>query len=231
MFSVSCFCQDNESFGKLTYHKEDSSLAKFGKYHVNVAKAQIQALKNGALLVRLKTNNNTINRLKAAGNIDLATQVERETYLNNKAIVKAYIKEFNFCPVYFFNSDCSDSVKHKNLVNIFVDSNLVINTSIVCSAVFYLVAEQGSIYNSSLGLVTEAQAPKAVERGTPSKEVFMVVKSRYYIQLHKPFPYYEQGYSIKKYNEYVKKFNASLLNFYKKNSNYIITPEIKEYIY
>ncbi len=229
--SAFCYSQNEDSFGKLTYHQEDSSLAKFGKYHVNVAKAQIQALKNGALLVRLKTNSNTINRLKAAGNIDLATQVERETYLNNKAIVRAYIKEFNFCPVYFFNSEFSDSVKHKKLATIFVDSNLVINTSIVCNAAFYLVAEQGSIYNSSLGLVTEAQAPRAVERGTPSKEVFMVVKNRYFIQLHKPFPYYEQGYSIKKYNDYVKKFNTSLLDFHKKNSSYIVTPEIKEYIY
>lgn len=231
MFCVSCFCQDNNSFGKLTYHQEDSSLAKFGKYHVNVGKAQIQLLKNGALLVRLKTNANTINRLKAAGNMDLATQVERETYLNNKAIVRAYIKEFNFCPVYFFNSDCSDSVKHKNLANIFVDSNLVINKSIVCNVSFYLVAEQGSIYNSSLGIVTEAQAPKAVERGTPSKEVFMVVKNRYFIQLHKPFPYFQQGYSIKKYNDYVKKFNLLLVDFYKKSSSYVATPEIMEFVY
>jgi len=74
---------------------------------------------------------------------------------------------------------------------------LSINSSIVCSAKFYLIAEQGTIYESSLGIVSESQAPKSTERGTPSKEVSIVIKNRYFIQLQKPFPYYQQGYSIK----------------------------------
>jgi hypothetical protein len=65
-------------------------LIDFNKLRFKVAKAQINLLKNeGALLVRLKTNANTINRLKKAGNIDLATQVERETQLNNKIIISS----------------------------------------------------------------------------------------------------------------------------------------------
>lgn len=233
MFGVSCFSQEDATSPlKETYFKEDSSFVKFGKYHEGVAKAQIISLKNGgALLVRLKTNTNTINRLKTAGSIDLATQVERETRLNNKAIIRAYQKEFKFCPVYFFNSDYSDSVKHKSLAGIFVDSNLVVNSNIVCNASFYLVAEQGTIYDSSLGLVPEAAAEKAVERGTPKKAVFMIIKNRYFIQLHKPFPYYQQGYAIKKYSEYVKKMNASILKFYTKNSKYIAPAEVKEFVY
>lgn len=212
--------------------KEDSSYTNFSKYHIGVAKAQIVALKNsGALLVRLKTNANTINRLKKAGNIDLATQVERETQLNNKTIVRAYNKEFKFCPVYFFNSDCSDSVKHKNLENIFVDSTLSINSSIVCKASFYLIAEQGSVYDSSLGIVPESKASIAIEKGTATKEVAIVIKNRYFIQLHKPFPYYQQGYSIKKYAEFVKKFNKELQDFYTKSSSYQMPPEIKEFVY
>ena len=163
--------------------------------------------------------------------MDLATQLERETHLNNKAIIRAYTNEFKFCPVYFFNSDCSDSVKHKSLTGIFVDSNLIVNSNIVCSATFYLVAEQGSIYDSSLGLVSESQASKAIEHGTPAKEVFMVMKNRFFIQLNKPFPYYQQGYSIKKYSEYVKKMNKSLSDFYNKNKTFVIPSEIKQYVY
>ncbi len=233
LFSVFSFSQeDHTKPPKVDNFKADSSYANYNELRFDVAKAQIISLKNGgALLVRLKTNANTINRLKAAGNMDLATQVERETQLNNKAIIRAYTHEFKFCPVYFFNSDCSDSVKYKKLAGIFVDSNLVLNPSIVCNAPFYLVAEQGSIYDSSLGLVSESQAGKAVERGTPSKEVFIAVKNRYFIQLHKPFPYYQQGYSIKKYSDYVKKFNAQLTDFYKKSSAWIIPSEVKEYVY
>ena len=227
------FCQEeNTTHPKVNNFKEDSSFAAFGKYRESVAKAQIISLKNGgALLVRLKTNTNTINRLKAAGSMDLATQVERETRLNNKAIVRAYTNEFKFCPVYFFNSDCSDSVKHKSLSGIFVDTNLVINSNIVCNASFYLVAEQGSIYDSSLGLVSEAQASKASEKGTPAKEVFMVIKNRFFIQLNKPFPYYQQGYAIKKYSDYVKKMNTSFLDFYTKNKNFVMPAEVKQYVY
>ena len=233
MFGVSCFSQTEGPLPpQVNNFQTDSSFAAFSRYHGAVAMAQIVSLKNGgALLVRLKTNANTINRLKAAGNMDLATQVERETQLNNKAIMRAFRKEFNFCPVYFFNSDCSDSVKHKSLTGIFVDSNLVVTSSIVCHAAFYLVAEQGQVYESSLGIVPETQAKKAIERGTAAKEVFMVIKNRYFIQLHKPFPFYQPGYAPKKYADYVKKLNARLLDFYTKNSNYVIPTEIKAFVY
>jgi hypothetical protein len=231
----SFFAQESEGPKpvRITDYKNDSSYKNFSDLRFKVAKAQINLLKNGgALLVRLKTNTNTISRLKAAGNIDLATQVERETFIRNKGIVKAFMNELKFCPVYFFNSDCSDSVKHKNLNGIFVDTNLTVNPSIVCNANFYLIAEQGTIYESSLGIVPEKQAPKAIERGSPSKEVSIVIKNRYFIQLHKPFPYYQKGYSLKKhYKEYVIKFDDALWKFYEKNIGYTIPANLAEYVY
>lgn len=224
--------EENTTPVKTTNYKSDSSFIDFNQLRFSVAKAQINLLKKeGALLVRLKTNANTINKLKASGSIDLATQVERETYLKNKIIVRSFTNEFKFCPVYFFYSDCSDSVKHKKLDNIFVDTNLVVDPTIVCNASFYLIAEQGTIYESSLGIVSEADAPTASERGAASKEVAIVVKNRYFIQLQKPFPYYQAGYSMKKYKEFVKKFNSQLQDFYSKNISNITPPEVKEYVY
>ncbi|MES2761963.1 MAG: hypothetical protein V4677_07150 [Bacteroidota bacterium] len=233
VFGLSAFSQEDDTKPpKVDNYKTDSSFANFDKLRFTVARAQITLLKDsGALLVRLKTNANTIKRLKTAGNIDLATQVERETQLNNKTMMRAYRNEFKFCPVYFFTSDYSDSVKHKSLAGIFVDSNLVVDPTIVCKASFYLIAEQGSIYESSLGIVSESKASTAVERGTSTKEASIVVKNRYFIQLHKPFPYYQQGYTIKKFAEHVRKFNASLDEFYKKNSPYTIPPEVRPYVY
>ena len=234
IFSVSCFSQEDKTKApKIHDYKNDSSYIDFYELHIKVAKAQINLLKNGgALLVRLKTNANTIVKLKTAGNIDLATQLERETYFKNKNIVRAYLKEFTFCPVYFFYSDYSDSVKHKNLNTIFLDSNLTINPSIVCKANFYLIAEQGAIYESSLGIVSESKANTAIERGTPSKEVSIVIKNRYFIQLHKPFPYYQKGYSLnKRYTDYVEKINISLEKYYEKNKGYTIPPELSQYVY
>ena len=177
----------------ITEYKGDTTFANFHALRFDIAKAQIVTLKkNGALLVRLKTNANTINRLKAAGNTDLATQVERETAIKNKIIILSYLQEFKFCPVYFFSSDYSDSVKHKNISGIFLDSNLVINPNIVCTASFYLIADNRSaICNSSLGAVPESLANSSVERGAPERDVAIVIKNRYFIQLHKPFPYFQ----------------------------------------
>ncbi|MES2514457.1 MAG: hypothetical protein V4580_09940 [Bacteroidota bacterium] len=233
MFGTSCFSQEDDTKPpKVNNYKSDSSFINFDNLRFTVARAQITLLKDsGALLVRLKTNANTIKRLKAAGNIDLATQVERETLINNKVMMRAYRNEFTFCPVYFFTSDYSDSVKHNNLSGIFVDSNIVVDQGIVCKSAFYLIAEQGSIYESSIGFVTQEQAVKAVERGASSKEVSIVLKNRYFIQLHKPFPYFQQGYSIKKFADHVKKFNANLLEFYKKNTPYTIPPEVMPFVY
>ncbi len=234
LFSTMGFSQeenDGVKSPKVNEFNNDSTFKHFATYRDDVAKAQINALKTGALLVRLKTNSNTINKLKAAGNIDLATQIERETFLNNKAIVKGFTNQFKFCPVYFFYSNYSDSVKHKNTAGIFLDTNLTINPAITCNAGFYLIAEQGTLYSSSIGLVTEQEAARARENGTGFKDFAIVLKNRYYIQLHEPFPYFQKGYKIKLYSQYVKGFNDKLQAFYSKNKSYIPNAEIMQYVY
>lgn len=188
------FAQENDGpkSPKISDYKNDTSYTNYHSLRYKVAQAQINLLKNGgALLVRLKTNANVISKFKEAGNIDMATQLERETMLTNKIVVGSYLQELTFCPVYFFYSNTSDSVKHKKLAGIFVDSNLMVNPAIVCNANFYLIAESGQVYNSSLGIVPESEASKSMERGTSSREAEIVIKNRYFIQLHKPFPYFQ----------------------------------------
>jgi hypothetical protein len=226
--------EENEGVKSPKYkdYNNDSTFNHFARYRDDVAKAQVNALKNGgALLVRLKTNINTISKLKAAGKVDLATQIERETFLDNKMIMRAYMQNFRFCPVYFFYSNVSDSVKHQKLSGILLDTNLTVNPAVVCNASFYLVAEQGTLYSSSLGLLTEAEAAKAIERGTGFKDFAIIVKNRYYIQLHEPFPYFQKGYKVKLYPQYVKKFNDRLQSFYSKNAGYTPNSTIKEFVY
>jgi hypothetical protein len=174
-----------------TDYKSDTTYKNFDKLRYKVAYAQINSLKKGALLIRLKTNNRAISKLKSVGNYDLATNLEKETELENKIIMSAYKKEFTFCPVYFFYSESSDSIRKNNLSGIFVDTTLQVNSSIVCNASFFLVAEQDGIYNSSLGLVPESLAKTARESGSYSRDAPIVVKNKYFIQLHKPFPFFQ----------------------------------------
>jgi hypothetical protein len=187
-----CFAQnDGVKSGVYNDYKSDTTYKNFDKLRYKVAYAQINALKKGALLVRLKTNKRAISKLKSAGNYDLATNLEKETELENKIIMSAYKKEFTFCPVYFFYSESSDSIRKNNLSGIFVDTTLQVNPSIVCNASFFLVAEQDAIYNSSLGLVPEPLAKTSRESGSYSREAPIVVKNKYFIQLHKPFPFFQ----------------------------------------
>jgi hypothetical protein len=251
---------------KIKDYKSDSSYLNYNHLRVKVAKAQINLLKtNGALLVRLKTNANTIAQLKAAGNIDLATQLERETILKNKTIIASYQTEFKFCPVYFFYSNVSDSVKHRKLDGIFVDSNLTVNSAILCNATFFLIAEEDKVYNSSLGMVPESDAGKAMEKGTPIRDAAIVIKNRYFIQLHKPFPFFvvrasspaplivnpgnvyfdlnalhdqakrqmtpKEAKQLIRLQHCVKSLNNDFQNFYAKNKDYVITPDLIQYVY
>ncbi|MES2132494.1 MAG: hypothetical protein V4506_09095 [Bacteroidota bacterium] len=235
LLGTTAFSQEEEEGVKppqIKDYNNDSTFKNFARYRDDVAKAQVNALKNGgALLIRLKTNVNTITKLKNAGKVDLATQVERETFLNNKAIVRGFTNQFKFCPVYFFYSNVSDSVKHKNTTGIFLDTNLTVDPAIICTAGFYLIAEQGTLYSSSIGLTTEAEAVNAREKGTAFKDFAIVVKNRYFIQLHEPFPYFQKGYKMKTYGQYVKNFNDKLQIFYTKYKSYNPSPEIKQYIY
>lgn len=187
-----CFAQNDGVKSRVyTDYKSDTTYKNFDKLRYKVAYAQINALKKGALLIRLKTNNRAISKLKSVGNYDLATNLEKGTELENKIIMSAYKKEFTFCPVYFFYSESSDSIRKNNLSGIFVDTTLQVNSSIVCNASFFLVAEQDGIYNSSLGLVPESLAKTSREKGSYSRDAPIVVKNKYFIQLHKPFPFFQ----------------------------------------
>jgi hypothetical protein len=57
------------------------------------------------------------------------------------------------------------------------------------------------------------------------------VKNRYYIQLHDPFPYYQKGYKLKIYGQFVKKFSERLQVFYSKSAGYTPNETIKAYVY
>lgn len=192
LLTTSLFAQD-EGVKTPVYkdYKSDSSFTNFSTLRFKAAYAQINLLKKGALLIRLKTNQRTITQLKKAGNIDLATNLEKETELTNKIMMSAYIKEFTFCPVYFFYSESSDSIRKNNLSGIFVDSTLQINSSIICNASFFLVADEGALYNSSLGIMPESMAKNATEKGSYTRDASIIIKNKYFIQLNKPFPYFQ----------------------------------------
>jgi len=170
-------------------YKDPKQFEKFRKRRTIVGAWQINQLKNGAMVVRLKTNQKLIDALRKDGKNDMADEKEREQYAINKHTMFAYMDFLKFCKVYFIYSNSTDSLLSGTRRNIFLDTTLTINPGIVMKENFYMIAERDYAYNSSIGFLPEDSARFAVEAGNPIKEMAIVVKNKYGQQVKAPFPY------------------------------------------
>lgn len=187
--SVFGFSQEELETPNAKDYKEPKQFEKFNKRSAIVSAWQINQLKEGAIIVRLKTNKRLIDELLRQGNKELALEKQLEQYAINKNIFFAYKDNFNFCKVYFMYSNSSDSLLNGSRENIFLDSNLTIDPAIHMNEKFYMIAERDYGYNSSIGFVPEDSARTIVERGNPVREMAVVLKNKYGHQLKAPFPY------------------------------------------
>jgi len=80
-------------------------------------------LKNGAVLVRLKTNVNIINALKGK-NDELMNRIIVKRDEQNKEIINAFENNFTFCKVYYFYSDKSKDIAERKFKGNLLDADL-----------------------------------------------------------------------------------------------------------
>lgn len=190
------FCISNaqqnqeEVFHDTKDYKDKEQFEKFRKRRMVVAGWQINQLKSGALIVRLKTSKKLIDALRAKGENVLADQKQLEQDAININTMRAYINNYTFSKVYFMYSNYSDSLLNGKRSNMFLDTTLTIDPKIVMNEKFYLIAERDYTYNSSIGFVPEDSARIQIEKGNAIKEVPIVIKNKYSHQLKGPFPYY-----------------------------------------
>jgi len=170
-------------------YKDPVQHEKFYKRRKLVGAWQINQLKQGALVVRLRTNKLLIDELIKNGQKELALQKELELFAINKNTMFAFIDNFNFCKVYFISANYSDSLVNGARQGIFLDTNLTVDPSIEMKESFYLLAERDYAYNSSIGFVPENMAKNQRENGNAVKQMAFVVKNKYGHQLKSPFPY------------------------------------------
>ena len=165
-----------------------SSIAQSKK---NTANQNIQLLKNGALLVRLKTSENLINAYLKKGNTAEAEKIKEEQLKKNKEIVAAFKSQFTFCKVYFFYSNNSTKVKEGNTV--------------------------GCLFNSEFEIDSTFLVGEFDESATTSIDAF-IIKDKNYIQLKPPFPFMIKVTKTlvleRSKEEVVKELNAKLTDFW-----------------
>ncbi|MFI5149112.1 MAG: hypothetical protein ACHQRM_05220 [Bacteroidia bacterium] len=109
------------------------------------APVQIETLKNGALLVGLKTGALQAKALDK-GAAAYLLKVEAE----NKNIIAAFRKNYHFSPVYFFYTSSAEQVKAHTLKNCLLNDQLKQDTTITPVPAHYLIAEFGSSEEQSI---------------------------------------------------------------------------------
>lgn len=170
-------------------YKDPEQFKNFNKRRHVIAVWQINELKKGALVVRLKTNKLLIEQLKKSDRPELAQEKLLEQYAINKNTMMAYLDKFTFCKLYFIYSNSSDSLQNGSRSGIFLDTNLRIDNNIELHEPFYMLAERDYAYNSSIGFIKEDSAKYIKERGNAVRQMAVVIKNKYGHQLVSPFPY------------------------------------------
>ncbi|MFC5269362.1 hypothetical protein [Adhaeribacter terreus] len=179
------------------------------------ARTHIQNLKNGVLLVRLRTSEKAIISLEKAGNEQMAATLRRRQEAENKRLIAAFQQHFKFCPVYFFLSSYSDKIKSGDYKGSFVNENLELTAAPEIADRNYYVAE-------ITDLEQYRPEPDDLNSSNNAEVSFkaLVVRDNDFHQLNKPFPYFikaSQNIPPRKRSEpeMVELLNGNLVSFYK----------------
>lgn len=79
-----------------------------------IARQAIQDLKEGVLFVRLKNYDDMIATLMKSGSKGRAEKVRARTEKFNNELMNAFKKNFDFCPVYFFDVPDTEKVLNRD---------------------------------------------------------------------------------------------------------------------
>jgi len=169
-----------------------------------IANRQIKQLRDGALLVRLKTSAPTIAAMQKRGHMQLAEETLEQQRVENKSIMQAFRSAYSFSEVKFFFSSDSRKVLKGEYEGIFLNDSLEKDPAIVLNNpknVFTCeltkIQEDTAKYFSHYEWVSTGNfASKQVERfygGGQNTFYAFVVKDNEFNQLSRPFPYYSRA--------------------------------------
>lgn len=173
------------------------------------ARYSINKLKKGVLIVRLKTKQRSINALLQKGMKKKAKKLENEINEYNMNVMRAFKKNYNFSNVYFFYANNTQQVKEMQFNSIFLDEDLVVNSSIKLNPLydFYMIADFDQVrtldengkYSSQSSLISEA----------------LVIKDRDFEQMPRPFPLFVKTGNKNQIVSQVIKLNDKFHKFHK----------------
>ena len=153
------------------------------------ATEEIKALKTGALVVRLKTNDKSIDAYRRSGRTELADKLVAEREAQNLKIAEAFKYHFYFCPVYFIYAKNTDLLL-KREPHIFLNEKLQADTSIKLKEDYFLIAEYGSFTTNERIDEYHYRGVYNTEPSTSTASTSaLVVLDTTLNQLQEPFPF------------------------------------------
>lgn len=169
-----------------------------------IASRQITQLRDGALLVRLKTSKPTIRAMRARGFDNWADETEKNQRIENLSLINAFRSAYNFSEVKFFYSEDSRKVRKGNFEGIFLNDSLQKDSAIVLrnpQNVFTceltnIQEDTARFFSHYEWVPTGDFAMKQVPRfygGGENTFYALVVKDQDFNQLSRPFPYYSRA--------------------------------------
>lgn len=188
-----------------------------------LASEQIKALKLGALVVRLKTNDKSVEAYRRAGQTELADKITIEREKQNQKIAEAFKYYFTFCKVYFIYAKNTESLL-KREPKIFLNEKLELDTTIKLTEDYFLIAEYGSYTtNERVDEYHYSGVYKTQPSNSTASSSALVVIDTTLNQLQEPFPFYEPVYLggfIKSVEQLSHNMEKSYSNFtYKEQLN------------
>lgn len=173
------------------------------------ATQHIQELRNGMLLVRLKSGTQRKMVLEQRGMFEKAKAVVEQQTQENQNLIMAFARHFSFCPVYFFYSD----------------RNHFVTNGILDSVIFFNAAlQEVSIPNAShtpykiAGIGMKENEDAAYNSGNSLDG--LIIYDEKGKQLKSPFPFFHRTFSShpkwKALSSAVGSLNRKLSDFEKK---------------
>ncbi|MBL0308200.1 MAG: hypothetical protein IPP77_00420 [Bacteroidetes bacterium] len=107
------------------------------------ASATLRELKHGSLIVRLKTNQKSVDAYRRAGKQQIAQRIEEERRSQNQRIYWAFKGYFRFCKVYFIYAYETMNFL-KGTPGLLLNQNLDPDSSIIFSDSSFVFCEYGS---------------------------------------------------------------------------------------
>ncbi len=178
-----------------------------------IATQQIRDLKNGALVVRLKTNDRSIEAYRKSGRPELADKLTEENKVQNQKLADAFKSFFDFCKVYLIYAKNTNALL-QNKQNIFLNDTLALDTTIKLIEKTFFIAEYGTITSN---VRTDEYHYKGVYHTEPSASTsstsVIFISDTSLTQLKEPFPFYQSTY-LGNYSKAVDDLNRNLHKAY-----------------